>query len=113
MPRFDFVPPMSPARIMRSSGVPAAVPAAVPPANVARSQGTPAAAVTCDDFVGRLRAMASRRIIGKLGRFGVVLPGIEDRIHERPRGFDTIGAIEERGLAANTIVDQCGIGDRK
>src|SRR5580704_6976114 len=107
--RLHFVPPTSPARITW------------PPVyevnrgfycTCARElwlRVEPLPAFVFQESIGFARAPASRGVLRDGGGFGRT-PDIENRIDQRPRRFDAIAAIEQRGVAAHAIVQQRGIG---
>src|SRR5215831_8541847 len=68
----------------------------------------PPAAVAFEQKIGLSRPPASRRVLRHGGRTRCA-PDVEDGIHEGPRSFDAVAAIEERGVAAQAVVQQSSV----
>src|SRR5713226_2246625 len=66
-------------------------------------------ALTFEQKIGLSRAPTSGRILWHSGALGRA-PDVEDRIHERPGGFNAVAAIEECGVAADTVVQKRRVG---
>src|SRR5260370_30109079 len=62
-------------------------------------------AVAFEQKIGFSRAPTACRILRHGGAPGGT-PDVEDRIDERPGGLDAVAAIKERGIAADTIVQE-------
>src|SRR5260370_40429098 len=69
----------------------------------------PLSAVAFEQKIGFFRSPASRWILRHGGALGGT-PDIDDRVHQRPGGFDAVAAIEERGIAAHTVGQERGVG---
>src|SRR5580693_9655535 len=102
--RLHFVPPTSPARITESPRR-AAVRYRYPGS---KSWIDPLFPVTFEQEIRFARAPASRRILRNLGALRGA-PNVKNGVDERPSGFDVVAAIKERGVAAQAIVDECGV----
>src|SRR5436309_14752302 len=103
--RLHFVPPTSPARITCS---PYAV-SIFSLRHVLQLRVVPLSAVTFEQKIGFSWSPAPRWILwhgGALGR----TPDVEDGIHQRPGRLNAVAAIEERGIASHTIVQECRVG---
>src|SRR5712664_3772030 len=74
-----------------------------------RLRVVPLSIVALEQYIGFPRAPATGRILRHGGGFGCA-PDIEDRVDERPGGLDAVAAVEERGVAAHTIVEQRRVG---
>src|SRR5215469_14819767 len=55
--------------------------------------------------VCRLRAGAARRVYLERGGL-VVFPQIEDRLHNRPPGFDRVGPVEQHRVTDHAVINQ-------
>src|SRR5260370_42643470 len=69
----------------------------------------PLAALTCEQNIGLSRAPTSGRILWHGGALGGT-PDVEDGSHQRPGGFDAVAAIEECGVATDTVVQERSVG---
>src|SRR5260370_40223418 len=69
----------------------------------------PLSACTFEQNIGLSRAPTSGRILWHGGALGGT-PDVEDGIHQRPGGFRTVAASEECGVAANTVIQERGVG---
>src|ERR1700730_15801950 len=80
-------------------------------ASVLRSELPPPAAIALQQFARAWRALAAGRIeFQPLGtRF---FPGIEERLHCLPGGFDAVGALKQNVVADHTVIDQRLIAGR-
>src|SRR5262249_29361857 len=65
----------------------------------------PVAAATPQQLVRGVGAIASCRIEFERRRF-VILPVVENRLHNGPPGFDAVGALEQHRIADHAIVNQ-------
>src|SRR6266550_4607887 len=103
--KLHFVPPTSPARITCS-----------PYPNlylwlrqVLQLRVVPLSAVTFEQNIGFSWSPAPRWILWH-GRALGSTPDVEDGVHKRPGGLDAVTAIEECGIAAHTVVQECRVG---
>src|SRR6266850_3933526 len=103
--RLHFVPPTSPARITCS---PHAV-SIFSLRQVLQLRVVPLSAVTFEQKIGFPWSPAPRSILWHGGALGGA-PDVEDGIHQRPSRLHAIAAIEERGIAAHTVVQECRVG---
>ena len=62
-------------------------------------------AVARQQFVGRLRALAAG-LVGLQALGAGLLPGVEERLHRLPAGFDAVGALEQDVVADHAVIDQ-------
>src|SRR5229473_2303454 len=99
--RLHFVPPTSPARITSYPRLPT-FDYQCP---VQQLRVVPLSAVAFEQKIGFPWAPAPSRILWHGGAPGRA-PNVEDGIHKRPRRLDGVTAVEERGVAAETIVHQ-------
>src|SRR6266436_1998835 len=74
-----------------------------------RLRVVPLSIVALEQYIGFPRAPATGRILRHGGGFGCA-PDIEDGVDEGPGGLDAVAAVEERGVAADTIVEECRVG---
>src|SRR6202035_516557 len=65
----------------------------------------PTAAVAPDQFVGTGGDFAAGRVFLDALGAGLV-PGVEERLHRLPAGFDAVGALEQDVVADHAVVDQ-------
>src|SRR4029077_18837043 len=65
----------------------------------------PFSVVAFEQYIGFPRAPATGSILRHDGGLGCA-PDIEDGVDERPGSLDTVAAVEERGIAAHTIVEK-------
>src|SRR6267378_4660365 len=73
-----------------------------------RLRVVPFSFVALEQYIGFPRAPATGRILRHGGGFGCA-PDIEDGVDERPGGLDAVAAVEKRGVAAHTIVEECRV----
>src|SRR3984885_4777146 len=69
----------------------------------------PAAAIGSRQIVHRPRAVASGWIIRERRRRGI-LPCFQDWVYQSPGSLDSIGAVKQRGVSADAIINKGGVG---
>ena len=65
----------------------------------------PLATAARHQFLGLGRTPGAGGVVGEVAR-RQGLPDVEDRLHDRPAGFDHVGALEQRGVADHAVVEQ-------
>src|SRR3989475_6786257 len=66
-------------------------------------------ALTFEQKIGFSRAPTSGWVLWHGGALGGA-PDVDDGIHQRPGGLDAVAAVEERGVAADTVVQKRRVG---
>src|SRR2546425_11192662 len=66
-------------------------------------------ALTFEQKIGFSRAPTSGWVLWHGGALGGA-PYVDDGIHQRPGGLDAVAAVEERGVAADTVVQKRRVG---
>src|ERR1700739_1643377 len=69
----------------------------------------PLSAIAFEQSIGFLWSPASGSVLGDGSGFGGA-PDVENRIDQRPCGFDAVAAIGKSGIAAQAIVDEGSVG---
>src|SRR6266436_9866388 len=55
--------------------------------------------------VGLLRSRAAGRVGGQFGH-SILSPGVKNRLHHTPSGFDGVGALKQRLITVHAIIDE-------
>src|SRR4249919_2198819 len=77
---------------------------------MARIDRQPCTPIAAEQPIGGIGAGAAGHVIGEIDN-GIASPGIEKALYRAPSCFDRIGALEQTGVASQTVVDEGFVAD--